>query len=77
MIWLIMWKIFLNLGILYERGELIPRDMNKSIHYYTLAANQNFAKAQFKLGILYGQGKLIPRDMNKSINYYKLASIFK
>ena len=39
-----------------------------SIHYYTLAANQNDPRAQYNLGIIYYSGQYI----NKSIYYFTL-----
>ena len=32
---------FYNLGVIYERDELVSRDIYKAIHYYSLAAEQN------------------------------------
>ena len=52
--------------------EYIKWDINKAIHYFTLAANQNNPEAQFNLGFIYYEGKYIKRDINKSIHYYTL-----
>ena len=30
-----------ELGLIYYEGELVARDINKSIYYYTLSSNQN------------------------------------
>ena len=38
------------LGIIYYEGEYISRDMNKSIHYFTLSANRENREGQFMLG---------------------------
>ena len=48
--------------------------MNKAIHYFSLAANQNHPEAQYNLGFIYYECKYITRDINKSIYYLKLAS---
>ena len=44
-----------NLGNIYYKGEYISRDINKAIHYLTLAANQNVVNAQFSLGNIYNE----------------------
>ena len=62
------------LGEIHYRGEYITRDINKSIHYFTLASNQNIPKAQFTLGLIYYLGEYITRDINKSIHYLSLAA---
>ena len=35
-----------NLGVIYEQGTLVPRDIDKSIHYYkeTSSFNSEYAK---------------------------------
>ena len=35
------------LGTIYHEGQYVTRDINKAIHYYSLASNQNHAEAQF------------------------------
>lgn len=52
-----------NLGLMYENGEGVTADRNASIKWYTLAAKQGSAKAQYKLG------KWVSR--NADINIYK------
>ena len=49
-------------------------DINKAIHYFTLAANQNNPDAQFNLGFMYYEGKYVTRDINKAIHYFSLAA---
>ena len=35
----------------YEHGKGVTKDLAKAVEYYTLAANQGNASAQFSLGI--------------------------
>lgn len=42
-----------TLGILYIDNKYIQRDTDRSIYYLSLAANQNFSKAQLALGKIY------------------------
>ncbi|KAK8899031.1 hypothetical protein M9Y10_001328 [Tritrichomonas musculus] len=62
------------LGYIYLIGDYTSRDINKAIHYLTLAAKKNNAKAQNILGNIYYKGKYILRDINKAIHYYSLAA---
>lgn len=51
-----------RLGIIFGRGEGVPRDNVESIRWYVLAAEQGHASAQFNLGTKYARGDGIPRD---------------
>ena len=61
------------LGVLYYDNKYIPRDINKSIYYFTMSANGNYPRAQHNLGPIYYQDKYIPRNIKKSLNYFNLA----
>ena len=46
--------------------------MNKAIHYYTLAANQDDPDALYQLGFFfYCNGICVTKDIPKAIYYYK------
>ncbi|KAK8840428.1 hypothetical protein M9Y10_030633 [Tritrichomonas musculus] len=57
-----------NLGIIY-----LQLNIDKSIHYLTLAAENNHVKAQSTLGCLYCEGTLFNKDIDKGIYYLELA----
>ncbi|KAK8891543.1 hypothetical protein M9Y10_028756 [Tritrichomonas musculus] len=59
---------------MYFRGDCIPRDINKAIHYLTLATNQNIAKSQFSLGLIYFTEKYNQENAKKGRYYFMLAS---
>ena len=67
-------KAQFNLGVCYEDGEGVPRDMQQAVKYYTLAADQGFAPAQCNLGYCYKHGKGVPQDMQQAVKYYTLAA---
>ncbi|KAK8883527.1 hypothetical protein M9Y10_042619 [Tritrichomonas musculus] len=54
-------------------GKSIIRDIDRSIYYYCMAANQNSLEAQTRLGDIYYDGEYVPKDINKAIHYYSLA----
>ena len=66
-----------NLGVIYYEGQYISRDINKAIHYFTLAANQNHPEAQYILGIVYFKGQYIQRNIKKGFYYFQLASKYR
>ncbi|KAK8891530.1 hypothetical protein M9Y10_028742 [Tritrichomonas musculus] len=63
-----------NLGLIYQEGRNVKRDIDKAIHHYSLAANQNYPQAQFNLGLIYSEGRYVTRDINKAIHHYSLAA---
>lgn len=56
--------------MIYDEGDVVPRNVNKAIHHYKLAADQNDSDAQYNLGILYAKGIDIKKDIDKAIYYY-------
>ena len=67
-------KFFNSLGYISRHNILKPKNICKAIHFYSLAANENYSRAQFNLGIIYYNGDEIPRDMSKAIHYLTLAA---
>ena len=52
----------------------MPQDYEKADHWYRIAANQGYAKAQFNLGDLYESGLAgFPKDYAKAAHWYRLA----
>ena len=47
--------------------------IKKSIHYYSLAANQNYPQALLNLGLIYKEGEYIECDIDKAIECYTKA----
>ncbi|KAK8834233.1 hypothetical protein M9Y10_032344, partial [Tritrichomonas musculus] len=64
----------INLGYIYYEGKIVPKDINKSLYYLSLAAGQKDACAQYDLASIYFKGKDVQRDINKSIYYFTLAA---
>lgn len=64
---------FYALGVIYYEGKFVPRDVDKAIHFYSLAADLNDAKAALDLGNIYNEGKFVTRDVEKAKHYFSLA----
>ena len=52
-----------ELGLMFYHGYHISCDVNKAIHYLTLAADQNHLDAQFNLATLYLNGEYVSLDI--------------
>lgn len=68
-----------QLGYRYETGSLtMPVNIEESIKWYTLAAEQNDERALMKLGLNYMRGKNVPKDIGKARYWFeKAATIHK
>ncbi|KAK8884689.1 hypothetical protein M9Y10_043808 [Tritrichomonas musculus] len=65
---IIIFKIFLRICLL--KRYILARDIDKVIHYYSLAANNNDRNAQANLGVIY----YVTRDIDKAIHYFQLTA---
>ncbi|OHS93503.1 hypothetical protein TRFO_11696 [Tritrichomonas foetus] len=63
-----------NLGLMYSRGEGIPKDKTRAAEYYTQAAALGNAKAQFNLGLMYAKGDGIAQNKAKAVELYTQAA---
>jgi hypothetical protein len=63
-----------NLGHMYDKGLGVTQDLQKAIHYFTLAADQGNVEAQLTLGSMHVLGEGVPTDLEKAIHYFTLAA---
>ena len=49
-------------------------DYKQGLEWFTKAADQGDARAQFKLGLAYEGGKAVPQDYKKSLKWYTKAA---
>jgi TonB family protein len=63
-----------NLGVLYENGKGVPKDINEALKWYRLAAEQGYAGAQNNLGLIYALGLVVPRDPVHAYMWFSLAA---
>ena len=61
-----------QLAQIYEKGQDVPRDLDKAIHYYQLSAKQNYLPSAMELGRLFANEKSV-QDEKKSIEWYTFA----
>jgi uncharacterized protein len=63
-----------QLGVMYNIGQGVPRDYATAVSWYRKAAEQGDAKAQFYLGLIYERGEGVPRDYAAAVNWYRKAA---
>ena len=63
-----------RLGMLYNAGSGVARDLAKAAKLWHLAADQGHVIAECNLGVMYQTGDGVPRDHAKAEMYYKRAA---
>ena len=63
-----------NLGVMYEKGQGVPRDDKTAVKWSRLAAKQGNAAAQGNLGVMYEKGQGVPQDDKTAVKWYRLAA---
>jgi len=63
-----------NLGIFYEKGEVVPQDYAKAREWFEKAAAKSEAIAMVSLGILYENGYGVAQDYAKAREWYEKAA---
>ena len=63
-----------RMGVLYEGGIEVQRNLEESAKWYRVAAERGFAEAQNSLGSMYQAGEGVPRDYAEAIRWYSLAA---
>lgn len=62
------------LGIMYSKGQGVPKDYRKALKWYRKAAEQGHASAQYNLGIMYGNSKGVPKDYVQAHKWFSLTA---
>jgi uncharacterized protein len=63
-----------KLGVLYNKGEEVQRDLTQAAEWYRKAAEQGHAKAQFRLGRAFEKGKGVDLDLTQAQEWYAKAA---
>ncbi|KAJ3035342.1 hypothetical protein HDV00_004070 [Rhizophlyctis rosea] len=66
-----------QLGLVYEKGLVVPRDGPLAAQYFEKAHDQGLVEATFKLATLYASGQADPQkqpDMKKALDLYQDAA---
>ena len=63
-----------NLGLLYQRGDGVPKDYGKAVSWYRKSAEQGDPFGQLYFGICYAQGWGVVRDYGEAAKWYRLSA---
>ena len=63
-----------KLGLMYAKGESVPKDTLKAAELWQKAAAQGNAGAQISLGAIYAKGEGVRKDAVKAIDWYQKAA---
>lgn len=64
-----------ELALMYEKGQGVPKNMQKAIELYEIAADYDKAYSNAKLGYLYEKGEHVPQDRRKAFDYFYKAAL--
>jgi len=62
------------LGMRFEKGEGVTKNLQKAAELYQKAADQGHADAQCNLGLLYQKGEGVPKDIRKAAELFEKAA---
>jgi TPR repeat protein len=55
----------------YAHGEIVKKDLNKTVYWDTKAANQGLAESQHDLGVMYLTGEAGKQDIAQSLYWFE------
>ncbi len=64
----------LKMALMYDEGRGVERDASAAVVWYTLAAQQGHADAQYNLGVAYASGLGVTSDMTQAISWWERAA---
>jgi TPR repeat protein len=64
----------INMGVLYDRGQGVPKDSGEAAAWYRKAAEQGDALGQHNLGSMYEEGEGVPKDLVIAYMWQNLAA---
>jgi hypothetical protein len=59
---------------MFAKGQGVPQKYPEAVKWYTRAADQGFADAQFNLGSLYYEGQAVPQDYVRAHMWFNLSA---
>ena len=63
-----------SLGVMYSKGEGVPKDSAEAVKWYRLAAEQGEPIAEFALGVMYANGRGLPKNETEAVKWYRKAA---
>ncbi|GAA8421876.1 hypothetical protein HpDR46_04170 [Helicobacter pylori] len=66
-----------NLGVLYQKGEVVEKNLIKAAQYASKACDLNNGGGCGNLGVLYQKGEVVEKDLIKAAYLYSKACELK
>ena len=63
----------LSLGVMYDKGQGVPRDAAEAVKWFRKAADQGNAEAQHNLGLMYAIDPVVPNGIAEAYKWWLLA----
>lgn len=63
-----------NLGVMYNKGEGVPKDVAKAVEWWQKAAAQGQAAAQHLLGLMCAKGEGVQKNSVKAVEWFQKAA---
>lgn len=67
-------KALTHLGVMYQLGLGVKKDMSKAVSYYEIAADKGYAPGQYNMGLLLYEGKAVKQDYKKAYEMFEKAA---
>lgn len=64
-----------KMGILYESGVFIEKNLKEMIRWYQLAAAMDYAPAIYNMGFFYEKGMGVKRNFKRALKLYRKAAL--
>ena len=62
------------LGMMYEDGRGVKKDLSEAVKWYRKAAEQGYAPGQYLTGEMYRKGEGVIKDSYEAANWYRKAA---
>lgn len=59
-----------QVALAYLKGEGVPRDLERAVHWFQEAGKGENSTALYNLGILYQEGKYVTQDYERAFGYF-------
>jgi tetratricopeptide (TPR) repeat protein len=63
-----------RLGLIYVKGDGVPKDYREALKWYRKAADQGNTAAQRSLGVMFGEGLGVPQDYAEALKWFRRAA---
>jgi uncharacterized protein len=63
-----------NVGMMYKKGNGVPRDLKKAVKYFKQSSDQGFSLASYNLAAMYQSGKGVKKNRKTAFKWMSKAA---